>query len=146
MPPIINGFILALLNIVSILVGYWFFYITKGENQIAVQVISACIFNILSFMGWKFICRKYVKKLRLVSKRALILTFLVSIVFGPLIFIPLHYATEGYVTSHQNILGIWMFQIPTNILLLKLYQHFTQILDLKNKLNKNQAFPKTLEK
>jgi hypothetical protein len=135
--PIINGFILGFFNIISILVGYWVFYVSKSQNQIAVQVISACIFNIFSFLGWKLICRKFLTKLRLKSKKKLVLTFLLSLIFGPLIFIPLHYATQGYLTSYQNILGIWMFQIPTNILILKLYQHFSHILDLGTKLNKS---------
>jgi hypothetical protein len=136
-PPVVNSFVLSILNISSILVGYWFFYITKSDNQIAVQVLSACIFNILSFLGWKIICRKHIEKLRLKLKKDLALTFLFSVVFGPLVFIPLHYITQGYLTSYQNILGIWMYQIPTNLLILMLYRHFSRILDLRKFYKEN---------
>lgn len=33
-----------------------------------------------------------------------------------LIFVPLHYVSQGYLTSIGNILGIWFFQVPVNLL------------------------------
>jgi hypothetical protein len=134
MAPLINGIVLALLNILSILFGYWAYYISNGKNQLAVQLISACTFNIFTFILWKFICRFQLQKVRLKTKKHFVLAWVFSIIFSPFLFTFLYFVTKEYPTSFQNILSIWMYQIPTNILLLKLYTHFSKIMDLREKL------------
>jgi len=135
---LLNGFVLAFFNIASILVGFLVYYVSKNENQLAIQLVTSCTFNILSFLGWKFFCRIHLKKYRIRTKKQFILTLIFSMIFSPLIFILLHFTTQGYLTSFQNILSIWMYQVPTNILVLKLYHHFSQILKLREKLVSNQ--------
>jgi len=131
MKILVNSFLLTLINLISILCGFCAYHFLGTKNQIAIQVLVACLFSVFSFLSWEILSFKIFKNLLLISKRQYIKTFILSIVWTPILFTPLHYIAEGYQTSIQNIIGIWFFQIPTNILILKLYHHFSLILDIK---------------
>jgi hypothetical protein len=45
-------------------------------------------------------------------------TYLLALLWTPLIFVPLHSVTQGYLTSFSNIIATWLFQLPTNALAL----------------------------
>ena len=109
----------------------FFSHFLGTNNQIAVQILVACLFSVLTFILWEILSFKIFKNLLLSSKSQYIKTFILSLVWTPILFTSLHYIAEGYLTSIQNIIGIWFFQIPTNILILKLYHHFSVILDIK---------------
>ncbi len=131
MSVLINGFVLSLINIVSIILGFIIYQISKSRTQISIQIISACFFSVILFLLWQFISQKLFKKITIEKKSDYWKTYFASILFSPIIFTPLHYLSEGYLTSWQNIAGIFMFQIPTNILILKIYQTFAQVLNIK---------------
>lgn len=134
----LNSLILAVLNLLSVLVGFYVFFISKTQNQLAIQAPVACVFSVLSFLSWKFLCHKLLKKVNLKSQKEYIFAYFFSLVWSPIIFVPMHYLTQGYLTSWQNITGIWLFQIPTNILVLKVNHSFELILDLKEKLIRHE--------
>ncbi|HOD01623.1 MAG TPA: hypothetical protein PKH50_02810 [bacterium] len=131
MSALINGLVLSLINIISIILGFIIYQISKSRTQISIQIISACFFSVVLFLLWQFISQKLFRKITIEKKSDYWKTYSASILFSPVIFIPLHYLTEGYLTSWQNIAGIFMFQIPTNILILKIYQTFAQVLNIK---------------
>jgi hypothetical protein len=137
MQPVLNGFVLALLNLTSVLFGYWSSYVIETQRQVPVQVISACIFNIFSFLIWKIICRKYFENLRLRSKKQFVLTFILSFLFGNLLFYLMGYFIQGSKTTTNFFLGLWLYQIPTNIFLLKIYPTFSKFLDAREKFKKS---------
>lgn len=134
MTVIINGLVLALINIISILVGFYVYYLTKSQTQIAIQIIVACFSSVVFFLLWEFISQGHFPKTSIITKSDYWKTFLLSLIFTPFIFIPLHYITQGYLTSWQNITSIWMFQIPTNFLVLNIYKNFSKFITLRNKL------------
>jgi hypothetical protein len=134
MTVIINGLILSLINILSILIGFLVYYLTKSQTQIAIQIIVACFSSVILFLFWQFISHDYFPKTALNTKEKYWKTFLLSLIFAPIIFIPLHYITQGYLTSWQNITSIWMFQIPTNFLVLNIYKNFSKFITLRKKL------------
>lgn len=39
----------------------------------------------------------------------------VALLCAPVVFIPMHYVTQGYLTAASNIVAIWIFQAPVNI-------------------------------
>ena len=132
MKVIVNSLILTIINISSILIGFYVYYLVKASNQIAVQAPVACFVSVMSFLLWKFISWRFIKKLDLKEKEEYIVVFFLSMLFSPIIFVPLHYVTQGYLTSPQNIIGIWLFQLPTNILVLTVYSKFSALLNYKN--------------
>ncbi len=133
MKIIINSLILALINIASVLIGFYVFFLLKTSNQIAIQLPVACFFSVMFFLAWKFITWRYWKKLDLGKNVNYIKVFFLSILFSAFIFTPLHYLTQGYLTSIKNILGLWGFQIPTNILALMIYARFSKLLSYADK-------------
>ncbi len=44
--------------------------------------------------------------------------YLLAFLWGPIVFTPLHYLGRGYLTSFANLTGLWLFQLPTNLLVL----------------------------
>jgi len=136
MKEIINGFILTVINLVSILLGFAVYYVSGSKNQIAIQVVSACLLSILLFTFWHYLSFRLFRKAVMDKKRSLVLAYFLSLVWTPVIFIPLHYLTQGYLTSWDNINGIWMFQVPTNALLLLMYYRYSILLSLKELVNK----------
>ena len=128
------GFILAFINIISILGGFLVYHLTQAETQKPIQIISACTFSIVFFLLRGFLFRKIFKKKDLKTKKDYFITYISSLLLSPLIFITLHYISEGYLTSAQNIYAMLMFQVPTNLLVLIIYKNFSKIFDLNDKL------------
>jgi len=138
MAVLINSLILSLINIISIFIGSIIYYISKSQTQVAIQIISACFFSIIFFLIWQFVSQKFFPKTTLRKKPDYWKTYFGSLIFSTIIFTLLHYLTEGYLTPWKNISGITMFQIPTNILILKIYQNFSSILEIRYKKNFNE--------
>jgi len=119
------GFILAFINIISILGGFLVYHLTQAETQKPIQIISACTFSIVFFLLRGFLFRKIFKKKDLKTKKDYFITYISSLLLSPLIFITLHYISEGYLTSAQNIYAMLMFQVPTNLLVLIISQKYS---------------------
>ncbi len=130
----LTGFILALINVISILGGFLVYGLTKAKTQEPIQIISACAFSIILFVLWEFLLRKVFNKKTLKNKKDFTVAYATSLLFSPIIFTPLHYASEGYLTSLQNIFAILMFQIPTNVLVLIIFKNISKIFDLNDSL------------
>jgi hypothetical protein len=137
MSIVVNSFILTIINLASILTGFAIYYLTKSPNQIAVQAVSACVISIVFYMAWHFLSYRFVPKLLVKSKTNLFLVFILSLLWTPLVFVPLHYLSQGYITSWSNINGIWMFQAPTNALILFLYNRNSVLLKLADLLKRS---------
>jgi len=115
----LHGFVLTLINIGSILVGFGIYHLLKPVSQIAVQAPSAAILCIIAFLLWGLLVRRLsAGNLSLRGRGEFARTFLLALLWSPTIFIPLHYIGRGYLTSFGNIRAMWLFQIPTNFLAL----------------------------
>ncbi len=114
---LLHSLVLAIVNIGSIIVGFYIYAVLRPANQLAVQVPFAMIFSIIAFLLWSVLVRRLpIEHLPLQGRNEFGWTFLFALVWSPVIFVPLHFITQGYLTSFGNILGAWLFQIPTNLL------------------------------
>jgi hypothetical protein len=114
---LLNGCFLAGTNFASILVGLIFYHLIKPANQIAVQLPIAMFLSVAVFVIWSLAIKKLSGGRLSVGRGAEpIQTYLLALFISPLIFVPVHYLATGYLTAFGNILGIWLFQAPTNIL------------------------------
>lgn len=114
-----HSLVLAITNLGAILVGFGVYHLLKPVNQVAVQVPVAAMVCIIGFLSWRFfIQRLSFKGFAQPSGGELVGVYLAALLWSPLIFVPLHYISQGYLTSVGNILGIWLFQIPVNLLVL----------------------------
>jgi hypothetical protein len=136
----INGLILTIVNIFSILLGLYIYYLSQSQGQVAIRVVVACFLSVFLFLLWETISHRFLPKITLKSKKDHVDTFITSLVWTPFIFLPLSYLlSEGSVVSGQNITGIWLFQAPTNALIMLIYKNFSSILSAFNNIRKIES-------
>lgn len=115
---ILHSFSLAIVNVASIVFGFGIYHYFMRYNQLAVQAPIAVAFSIIIFTSWMVILKyKDIKKLYPQGWLEFLLILIFSFAWLPLIFVPLHYITQGYLTSFGNIYMMWIFQIPANIII-----------------------------
>ncbi len=56
------------------------------------------------------------KRFAIKDKLEIIYIYFSALIWTPVIFVLLHYLTQGYLTSFGNILAIWLFQLPVNLI------------------------------
>ncbi len=117
MKYIFYGLLLSLVNLISIILGFVFYYLFKTPNQIEIQLPTAVLLSCLFFTISVFLLIKSKKEISM-SVVSVIRIYLFSMLWTPVVFVPLHYMTQGYLTSMENILYTWFFQAVTNILVL----------------------------
>jgi hypothetical protein len=111
--------VLVITNITGILVGFAAYHLLKPVNHMAVQVPMAATVCIIGYVSWHaFSQRVLSKRFARPSGGELVWVYLAALLWSPLLFVPLPYLTQGYLTSIGNILAIWLFQIPVNLLAL----------------------------
>lgn len=115
---ILHGFFLAGIHLFSILAGFGVHTLLGLGNQIATQLPVAVLVSVAGFLFWLwFLGKANLGWLSLRSREGLVSALLVSFIWAPVLFIPLHYLTQGYLTSFGNVLAIWAFQLPVNIII-----------------------------
>ena len=109
--------LLTLSNLIGILAGFIAYRAIGEVNQLAVQLPLAVTCSIVIFALW---CRLShtapFHRLALGSRREFAYVFLASLAWNPVVFVPLHYITQGYLTSAGNIVALLFFQVPVNAL------------------------------
>ena len=116
---ILHGFALSVANIISIIVAFGVYKILKTPHQLLVQVPVAVILSIGIFLLWLIVARfPLFKFISIKSLKELSWIFLVSLAWSPIIFIPLHYTSQGYLTGSGNIIALFQFQLPVNVLVI----------------------------
>ncbi|MFQ5637689.1 MAG: hypothetical protein ACE5IR_06800 [bacterium] len=116
-PILVHSFVLALINFGSILMGFAVYHLLRPVNQIAVQVPAAATCCIFLFVAWSLLIEdSSFKKWSLQGLPNFLWVYAASLVWAPVIFTPLHYMTQGYLTSSENIIAGWFFQVPVNLL------------------------------
>ncbi|OPL17506.1 MAG: hypothetical protein AVO38_00540 [delta proteobacterium ML8_D] len=119
---ILHSFILSMVNIISILFGFGVYHFFRDYNQLSIQVPVGAVFSIIVFTSWVVILKyKGVSWLLLESRLEPLLILLLSLAWLPVIFIPLHYLTQGYLTTFGNIYVHWIFQIPVNLIIVIIF-------------------------
>jgi len=123
----LHSFIMVIANLVAIYCGFIVYYLLKPANQIAVQLPVAVILSIVGFALWNLFLRiKLLKRFAIREKKELIFIYFAGFVWVPVIFVPLHYITQGYLTSYGNIVAIWLFQLPLNFISIAFLFFFTR--------------------
>lgn len=116
---ILHGFALSAMTIVAIAVGFAVYKLIGLRDQIAVQVLTAGIVCVAVFAVWGFVVHKLSRgRLSLADLKELGVAYAAALLWTPVLFVPVHYVTQGYLTSFGNMLATWLFQVPFNLLAL----------------------------
>lgn len=133
----INGLMLTIINIFSIFSGLYIYYLLKSQDHVAIRVIVACFLSVFLFLLWETLSHRFLPKITLKNKKDHVGTFITSLIWTPFVFLPLSYfLSEGSIVSGQTITGIWLFQAPTNALIMLIYKNFSSILSAFNNIRK----------
>ncbi len=116
----LHSFILVLADIGGIAIGAMAaFHILGVPNQVWLQLPLAgvltpagfCVWIVLlQVLGWKRLLPAGAKELRA--------CWVASLVWAPLVFVPTHYFTQGYLTSLGNLVALAIYQLPVNAVVL----------------------------
>ena len=118
-PAILHGFVLAVITLVAMAVGFAVYNLVGLRNQIAVQVLTAGIVCVVLFAVWGLVIHRLSHgRLSLGDFKELGVAYAAALLWTPVLFVPVHYVTQGYLTSFGNILATWLFQVPFNLLAL----------------------------
>jgi len=116
---ILHGFALAVITLVAMAAGFAVYNMVGLRNQIAVQVLTAGVACVVVFAAWGFVVHKLSRgRLSLADLKELGVAYVAALLWAPVLFVPVHYATQGYLTGFGNILSTWLFQVPFNLLAL----------------------------
>jgi hypothetical protein len=117
--PVIHGLALAAINVGASLVGFGAYKILGVGRQLLVQVFAAVLVSVAAFAVWYYLTLRVTSgRATLRSLGAYVWTYVLAFAWFPVLFVPLHYVTQGYLTSFANIYNMWLFQVPTNALAL----------------------------
>ena len=118
-PAILHGFVLAVITLVAIAVGFAVYRLVGLTNQIAVQVLTAGIVCVVAFAVWGYVVHRMSRgRLSLADLKELGVAYAAALLWTPVLFVPVHYVTQGYLTSFGNLMPTWLFQVPFNLLAL----------------------------
>ena len=117
--PLLHGLALAAVNVGAVLVGFAAYKVLGVGHQLLVQIAVAVLVSVAAFALWYYVARRVTSgRATLVSLGAYVWTYALAFGWFPVLFVPLHYVTQGYLTSFANIYYMWLFQVPTNALAL----------------------------
>jgi hypothetical protein len=114
----VHSLALAGANLASILAAYGVYnYAFRPGNQILIQAPLAAAFSIAAFVGPAWLLRRQRWAWAIVAWQGAgeaMLSYLLAFAWVAALFVPLHFATQGYLTAASNVLAIWAFQAPVN--------------------------------
>jgi len=116
---ILHGFALAVVTLVAMMAGFAVYSMVGLRNQVAVQVLTAGVLCVVAFAVWGFVVHRLSRgRLSIADLKELGVAYVAALLWAPVLFVPVHYVTQGYLTSFGNILSTWLFQVPFNLLAL----------------------------
>ncbi len=116
----LHSLVLAVVDIAGIVGGAVVASKALGvNNQVWLQLPSAVILSLAFFGMWMFLlwCLG-VRRLEFTEVKEWVLCLVASLLWAPLVFVPLHYFTQGYLTSMSNLVVLALYQFPVNSLAL----------------------------
>jgi hypothetical protein len=116
----VHGLMLMLADLAGILVGF-FAYKFFDFEQLTIQLPVAMLVSILLFLLWSLLLPVLGgRRLRLPDVKEMLLVFACSLLWAPVVFIPLHFFTQGYFTATENLVMLALYQMPINLIALSI--------------------------
>ena len=116
---IIHGFVLSAANMISIITAFGVDSDLGPTHSLFVQIPVAVILSITIFLVWILLLRiPFINHIAFKTVKELSWIFLSSLAWGPILFVPLHLTSPGYLTDSGNIFSFFQFQLPVNVLVI----------------------------
>jgi hypothetical protein len=112
---IIHGLVLTVVNVGAVLFGFACYKASGLPYQLPIQISVAALCSAGAFLVWSLaVGRVFVDEYSPCTAAEFLGVFLLSLLWLPVLFVPGHYFTQGYLTSFSNIYYMWLFQAPLN--------------------------------
>ena len=108
---------IAVVNMASVGAGFWAWRLVDVSDQLAVQIPVALAIGTLGVTVW--LCGG-VRLHGLATGRGRAVALALALPVGAVLFVGVHRAATGYLTSFGNIAGLWAVQFVENALALGL--------------------------
>ncbi len=124
---LLHGFFLISANLFSVMVAFVIVQVALLNEEKIVQSSLALIINIgIYWLVYKVMSRIQEEIMRIDNFSMFAIILLVSLALLPAIFYPMHYLTQGYWSSFDNLLATWPFQLVVNGLCLVMNYYLLQ--------------------
>lgn len=113
---VLQAVVLALFNLIGVWSGFMVYAIVRGSDQIAVQLPIAFVVSIVTFLVWIAVStERFPRRFRVHSAGEWRWIFALAMFWSAAIFVPVHYLTQGYLTSFSDVRALWQFQAAANL-------------------------------
>ena len=111
----LHSAVLGFANLVAILAGFAIHRFVKSANQIMVQAPVAAALSVAFFAAWLVVSSGIAPRaFRLRGAGDGFRVWGLAPAWAALAFVPMHFFSQGYLTSFGNIAALWAFQLPVN--------------------------------
>lgn len=118
---LLHGFFLVSANLFSIMLAFVIIQSFLEEPDKIIQSSIALIINLLVYLVVFKLMNGVQKELMRIDNYSMFaIILLISLALLPSVFYPLHFLTQGYWSSVDNLLAMWPYQIIVNGLCLVL--------------------------
>ena len=116
----LNSFLLVVADIAGIGGGALVaFHVSGVSNQVWLQLPIAIVLSIVCFFAWMLLIHLFdLRRLQPLDAEELGACLVASMLWAPVIFVPLHYLTQGYLTGIGNLVALALYQLPVNMVAL----------------------------
>ena len=118
---LLHGFFLISANLFSIMAAFAIIQVVSAGPDKFFQASIALIINVGVYLVVYMLMSGIQKEIMKIDNFSMLgVILLISLALLPAIFYPLHYLTQGYWSSFDNLLATWPFQLIVNGLCLVL--------------------------
>ena len=111
-----HSLVLAVANICAVLAGFVAYVLARPANQIALQLPVAVGVSLVLFAVWSLVTQRGAwQGLRIERPIEGVWIYLAAFVWGWVLFVPVHFVTQGFLTSWGNLGMLSMFQAVVNV-------------------------------
>lgn len=116
----LHSLVLAIADLAGIGLGAVAAYgILGSADQVLLQLPLAVVLSVSSFCAWIVVIRVLgFSRLVPIASEDMNRCLAGSLLWAPIVFVPLHRATQGYLTDPGNLLALALYQLPVNALAL----------------------------
>jgi hypothetical protein len=123
----LHGLMMMVANLAAVIGGFVAYRLMNLGGQLVSQIPVAVVLSVVLFTGWVLLVRLLpLKKLWTYDQDEHLLILVASFLWNPILFISLHYLSQGYLSGLGNVVALMIFQIPVNALTLVLVTKLTR--------------------
>lgn len=116
---VMHGLVLTVMDIAAIIVAFGLYKMINAPDQITFQGPAAALLAIGGFTLWSWLVKRFFPQgLTLIDAGEHAIVYLLAFIWAVVLFVPLHFITQGYLTTFSNIEVLWIFQVPVDLLAL----------------------------